>query len=108
MLNIDTLKDMVLAQLEEKKAENLKTLDVSNFGIAKYMIFASARSNKNVSAIADHVADYIKNTAGIRVGLEGLNNTSWAILDLDGIIVHIFHPETRQDYNVEGIFEKTN
>jgi ribosome-associated protein len=105
MLNIEILKDLVLKELEAKKAENIKILDVSNFGIAKYMIFASGKSNKNVSAIAEHVATHIKNTAEIRVGLEGLNNSSWAILDLDGIIVHIFHPETRQYYDVEGIFE---
>ncbi len=108
LLDIETLKEIILTELEAKKAENLKTLDVSKSGIAKYMIFASARSSKNVSAIAQHVADHIKNTTKIRVGLDGINNTTWAVLDLDGIIVHIFHPETRQYYNVEGIFESTN
>jgi ribosome-associated protein len=104
-MDIEELKNLIVSELEERKAENIKILDVRSSGIANYMIFASGRSVKNVSSIADVVSTNIKNKTGLSVGLDGLRNSNWAILDLGAIIVHIFHPDTRKYYNVEEIFE---
>ena len=95
-------------ELEEKKADNIQVLDVRGSGIAVYMIFASGRSSKNVASIADSVSANIKNKTGAKVGLEGFKTGTWAILDFDSIIVHIFHPETREYYKVEEIFKPAN
>jgi ribosome-associated protein len=104
-MNTEQLKDLIIFELEERKAENIKVLDVKSFGMASYMIFASGRSSKNVSSIAEIVSDNIKDKTGMKVALQGLRNSNWAVLDVGDIIVHVFHPETREYYNVEGIFE---
>ena len=103
-MNTEKLKELIINQLEEKKAENIKVIDVTGSGIAAYMIFASGRSSKNVSSMAETISDHIKKETGFKVALDGLRTGTWAILDVEDIIVHIFHPETRQYYNVEGIF----
>ena len=106
-MNIEELKDLLIFELEEKKAENIKVIDVRDSGIAVYMIFASGRSSKNVSSIADSVSVNVKNKTGYKVALEGFRTGTWVILDVEGIVVHIFHPETREYYNVEQIFDKS-
>lgn len=107
-MDIEKLKELVIFELEEKKAENIKVIDVQSSGIGHYMIFANGRSSKNLAAIAESVSINIKNKTGLRVAIEGFRSGTWVILDVDGIIVHIFHPETRTYYNVEGIFEPAN
>ncbi len=107
-MNVDELKKLVLFELEEKKADNIQVVDVKGSGIAVYMIFASGRSSKNVASIADSVSISVKNKTGMKVGLEGFKTGTWAILDFDSIIVHIFHPETREYYKVEEIFRPAN
>jgi ribosome-associated protein len=106
-MNLEELKDLIVFELEEKKAENIKVIDVRGSGIAVYMIFASGRSSKNVSSIADSVSINVKNKTGFKVVLEGFRTGTWVILEVEGIIVHIFHPETREYYNVEEIFESS-
>lgn len=107
-MNTEELKNLIIFELEEKKAEDIKIIDVRGSGIAVYMIFASGRSTKNVSSIADSVSASIKNKTGFKVGLEGFRTGTWVILDVEGIIVHVFHPETREYYNVEEIFESSS
>ena len=107
-MNNQQLKDFIVAELTNKKAENIKALNVEDSGIATYMVFASGRSSKNVSALADNLSLAIKDATGFKVTLEGLRSGTWAILDVEGVVVHIFHPETREYYNVEQIFEPSN
>ena len=107
-MNNHQLKDFIVTELTSKKAENIKALNVEASGIATYMIFATGRSSKNVSAIADNLSLAIKDASGFKVTLDGLRSGTWAILDVGGVIVHIFHPEAREYYNVEEIFESSD
>ena len=104
-MNIEELRSLIVAELEEKKAENIRVIDVNRPGIAVYMIFASGRSTKNVSSIAESVSASVKDKTGLKVSLEGFRTGTWVVLGVGDIIVHIFHPETREYYNVEEIFE---
>ena len=107
-MNIEDLKNLIVSELDAKKAEDIKVIDVTDFGIAVYMIFASGRSSKNVSSIAEIVSASVKDKTGLKVSLEGFRTGTWVILAVSDIIVHIFHPETREYYNVEEIFEPSD
>ena len=100
--NSEELKDFIVTKLEEKKAENVTVIELNDYvPLAKYMIFASGRSTKNVSAIADFVARELKVQAERKMSIEGLNYSNWVLIDLGDIIVHVFHPETRERFNLE-------
>jgi ribosome-associated protein len=107
--NSEDIKDFILKCLEEKKAENVTCISLKGeVPIADYMIFASGRSTKNVSSIAESVSSSVKDKTGLKVSLEGFRTGTWVVLAVSDITVHIFHPETREYYNVEEIFEPSD
>lgn len=68
------------------------------------MIVASGRSQRHVSALADHVQRRLKDEGVPRVRVEGLPNADWVLIDAGDLIVHIFRPEVREFYNLERIW----
>ncbi len=102
-LDVEELKGFIISKLEEKAADNISVVDLSGkTNIAHYMIFCDGKSYKNVSAVGDFLSLEIKNQFGIDVGIEGVGSSSgWAIVDCGNIIVHIFHPETRDYYKLQ-------
>ena len=107
MNTADQLKKLIIKGLEEKKAENIVTLSLSdNIPLAKYMIFASGRSVKNVKAIAEHIALQLKTKSNCTVQIEGLANSDWVLIDVGDIIIHIFHPQTRERFKLEELWQE--
>ncbi|MBP7190121.1 MAG: ribosome silencing factor [Rickettsiaceae bacterium] len=106
MINsVEDLKKFIIDGLEDKKAENITVMDLGGkTSIAKYMIFATGRSTKNVASIAEYLAQEIKNNSRLSVAIDGLETSSWVALDAGDIIVHIFHPEAREHYRIEEIW----
>lgn len=68
------------------------------------MIIASGRSARHVGALADHLAQEVKDRVGQAPKLEGMPNADWVLMDLGDIIVHLFRPEVRSFYNLEKIW----
>jgi len=68
------------------------------------MVIASGRSARHVAAIADHLAQTVKDATGRPVKLEGMPNADWVLLDMGDIIIHLFRPEVRAFYNLEKIW----
>lgn len=100
------LKDFVLSKLEDKKAEDIRIFDTQDLHTASYIIIANGRSIKNVSALAEYVSCEIKKKLGVTVALEGLSHSNWVVLDMQSVMLHIFHPETRNYYNIDGLFAR--
>lgn len=95
----------VLARLEEMKAEDIVTIDLTGkTSIADRMVVASGRSNRHVGSVADNVVEELKKSglAGIRV--EGQPHCDWVLIDAGDVIVHIFRPEVRAFYNLEKMW----
>ncbi|GAB5458970.1 MAG: ribosome silencing factor [Henriciella sp.] len=94
-----------MASLEDDKAEDLTLIDLAGkSSLADIMIIASGRSARHVSAIADHLAQTIKDRTGESPKLEGMPNADWVLIDLGDIIIHLFRPEVRAFYNLEKIW----
>lgn len=105
--NPDNLKDFIVKYLEEKKAENIVVMPLKNeVPIAKYMIFASGRSIKNISAIAEFISLELKRNLYPKTSIEGLKNSDWVLLDAGEVIVHLFHPEARSNLKLEELWKK--
>jgi ribosome-associated protein len=106
-MNSKQLKELIIKLLEDKKAENIYTISLSDTSsMASYMIFASGRSTKNVGAIASYVADELKLVGLPRINLEGFSKSEWVLVDAGDVIVHLMHPEAREYYRLEELWEK--
>lgn len=106
-LSKEELKDFILKCLEEKNAENISCIKIENkTPIAEYMIFASGRSVKNIQAIAEFTAIELKKELKWKADVEGLKGSDWVLLDAGDIIVHLFHPETRERLKLEELWNK--
>jgi ribosome-associated protein len=95
------LLPLILAQLDDDKAEDTATLDVrGRTSIADYLVVTSGRSNRHVAAIAEHLVETL-GKAGVKPRLEGLPAADWVLIDAGDVIVHVFRPEVREFYNLE-------
>ncbi|MEQ1537522.1 MAG: ribosome silencing factor [Sphingorhabdus sp.] len=90
-LDDDQAQDVVSIPLEGKSS------------IADHMVVASGRSSRQVAAIAQKLAERIKQS-GRRARIEGLPSADWVLIDAEDVIVHIFRPEVRSFYNLERMW----
>jgi len=103
------MRDMlntIYTQMEEKQADDIKILDVSELtSIADYFVIASADNERKVKSIADAIEDELaKNGTEPRVK-EGFGTSRWVLLDYGDVIVHVFKDEERGFYNIEKIWK---
>ena len=87
------------------KAEDTVTIDLTGkSSIADAMVVTSGRSNRHVGAVADRVLDDLAQ-AGLRdARVEGMPHCDWVLIDAGDVIVHVFRPEVRAFYNLEGMW----
>ena len=99
------LAKLVIKALEDKKAEDIKVIDISNVSvIADYFIIASGNNRNQVQALADNV-DETCGRAGYPVKqVEGYDSANWILMDFSDVIVHIFSKEDRLFYDLERIW----
>ena len=91
--------------LEDLKAFNIKILNVRKLtSITDRMIIASGNSTRQVSALADKVIEATRQR-GIRpLGVEGVLEGDWALIDLGDVVVHIMRPAIRDYYQLEKLW----
>ena len=101
----ERLKKAALKVLDERQAENILTVDLrGKSAMADYALIATSRSSRQSAAIADHLQKAFE-TLGIRkIGIEGLPQGDWTLIDVGDVIVHLFLPEVRRYYNLEDIW----
>ncbi len=96
----------VLASLEDSKAENIVSIDIQGkSSLGDYMVIASGRSHRHVSAVADHLLKALKDAGLGTARVEGLASADWVLIDSGDIIVHVFRPEVRDFYNLEKMWQ---
>src|SRR5262245_31293209 len=88
--------NLVLAQLDDAKAEDTITIDLNGkTAIADAMVVTSGRSNRQVGAIADRLLKAFSEAGVGGVRVEGMPHCDWVLIDAGDIIVHVFRPEVR-------------
>ena len=102
---VQELLRLALDRLDDDKAENVTVISlIGKSSIADYMIIASGRSARQVGAMADHLAETLR-TAGVKaIGVEGLPQADWVVIDGLDVIIHLFRPEVRRFYNLEKMW----
>jgi len=103
-----SMLDLVLNSLQDDKAEDIVTIELQGKSqIADYMVVASGRSTRQVSAIVEKLSDRLKQNMGVIARMEGKAAGDWVLLDTGDIIVHVFRPEVREFYQLEKMWLST-
>lgn len=68
------------------------------------MVIASGTSTRQVSSLADKIAERLKVLGVSDIRIEGKDLANWVIVDAHDVIVHIFRPEVREYYNIEKMW----
>lgn len=92
--------------LADKKALDIIILDVRGMtSYADYFVVASGESDRQVSAMAEHVLTNLKESEGLRpIGHEGMETGQWVLLDFGEVVAHLFFSEMRAHYDLEGLW----
>ncbi len=102
-----SLLDSIVEGMEERKAKNITILNISKLDnrVTDYFVICDADSKTHVNSIADSVEDtVIKLTNERAFHSEGHQNSEWILIDYINIVVHVFLRETREFYNIEGLW----
>ncbi len=102
--NTQYLEKFIVTLLDEKKAENIEIINPKNSDIES-VIFANGRSIKNISSIAEYIALSLKHDYKITTHTEGLQNSSWVLIDAGAILVNIFCDDARNIVNLEQLWQ---
>ena len=106
MKNIQ-LKDFVVDQLEEIKAQNLKVIELpDDSSIADFMVICSGTSSRHVKSIAGQLVTALKEKNMPPMGVEGEDACEWILVDCGDVIVHVMQPVTRDYYQLEKLWDK--
>ena len=102
----ELLLDRILTSLKNDKAEDIVQIDLrGKSSICDYMIIASGRSSRQVTAISEKLVDNIKKDFGRSSKVEGKNAGDWVLIDTGDVIVHVFRPEVREFYQLEKMWQ---
>ncbi|HUG45151.1 MAG TPA: ribosome silencing factor [Sphingomicrobium sp.] len=103
--DVEKLHKLVLKSLDDDQAIEVTSIPLEGkSSIADHMVIASGRSTRQVSAMANKLAERIKRELGKNVRIEGLPAADWVLIDADDVIVHLFRPEVRNFYNLERMW----
>jgi len=105
-LTSESLLDRILASLTEDKAEEIVQIDLrGKSSMADYMVIASGRSTRQVSALSEKLVDRLKQSFGLHCKVEGKDTGDWVLIDAGDVIVHVFRPEVREFYQLEKMWQ---
>lgn len=99
------LLDLVLNVLDDQKAINVLTIDLSKISdIADYVIVATGTSNRHLFTMSDKIQRTLKKEKKKILGVDGEETGDWIVMDLEDVIVHLFREEVRDYYKIEEIW----
>ena len=96
---------LAIAALEDKKANDVRVIDIAGISvIADYFVIASGSNTNQVQAMADSVREALGRAGHEPRQVEGYGSANWILMDYNDIIVHIFSDESRTFYDLERIW----
>ncbi|MCB1761021.1 MAG: ribosome silencing factor [Gammaproteobacteria bacterium] len=105
-MQVEELRDLVVGVLDDMKANDIKVLDVrGKTSITDIMVIASGTSDRHVKAMAEAVAFRAKDAGETPLGIEGANEGEWALIDINGVVVHVMQARVRDFYQLERLWE---
>ena len=102
---LDRLQAVIVGSLEDDKAENVVAMDLAGKAMfCDRMVIASGLADRQISAMAEHLSEKLKDAGLKRVQIEGKGGSDWVLIDAGDIVVHLFKPEARTMYALEKMW----
>ena len=93
--------------LDDNKAQNIASINLKNKSyIADYMIVASGTSSRHLQSLSEILVSELKKIGLEGCRIEGRESPDWKLVDAIDIIIHIFHPEKREFYDLEKMWSE--
>ena len=106
-MGIINIKNNIEKILDDNKAKNITSINLKNKSyIADYMIIASGTSSRHLQALSEILVAQLKRLGIDNCRIEGKDSNDWKLVDAQDIIVHIFHPEKREFYDLEKMWSE--
>ena len=107
MDKISDIKSIVINTLDLNKAQDIVTIDLKDkSSMADFMIIASGTSSRHIQSLSEQVLEKLKDNGIKNSKIEGKESSEWKLVDGIDVIVHIFHPEKRNFYELEKIWSE--
>lgn len=103
----DTLKNLVVLGMQDKKAQDIAVIDLRSQqnAIADYFIICSGTSNTQVEAIADSIQNMVyKESKESPRHKEGYETAEWVLVDYVDVVAHVFQKNKREHYGLEDLW----
>ena len=106
-MQVSEIKKNIEKILDNNKAQNIISINLKNKSyIADYMIIASGTSSRHLQALSEILVVELKKIGLENCRMEGKESNDWKLVDTQDIIVHIFHPEKREFYDLENMWSE--
>tara|TARA_Y100000816_G_C25744015_1_gene391433 strand:+ start:231 stop:578 length:348 start_codon:yes stop_codon:yes gene_type:complete len=106
-MKADDLKKLIKTSLDNNKAKDIVTINLKKKSyIADYMIIASGTSSRHLQSLSENIVAELKKNGINNCKIEGKDSNFWKLVDAIDIIVHIFHPEKRNFYDLEKMWSE--
>lgn len=108
-MQADELLTIVTQELDERKAENITTIDViEKTSFTDYMVIATGTSARHIKALCNYVTLALKEQGVTPRGIEGAQGSEWVLMDLDDVILHVMTAQTLEFYQLEKLWSVEN
>lgn len=105
MKEVEQKLSIITKACEDKNGIDIKTLNITNLtSIADYFVIVSANSSTQAQGIANEIEDKMLEAGFDKISKDGYQSGRWILLDLGDIIVHVFHKDEREYYDLERLW----
>ena len=106
-MEIIDIKNNIEKILDDNKAQSISSINLRNkSNIADYMIVASGTSSRHLQSLSEILLSELKKLGIDNCRIEGKESKDWKLVDAHDVIVHIFHPEKREFYDLEKMWSE--
>ena len=101
------LVEIIINGIQEKKGKDIVSINLKSIdnAVCDYFVICHGDSTRQVDAIANSIEEEVKKNISENVWhKEGYENAEWILLDYIDVIVHVFQEQTREFYNLEGLW----
>ena len=100
------LSKKIAGYLDTKKAKDIKIIKIDDLTVVTdYIVIATGTSTTQVKSLADEVDFMVDKELGKQPArVEGYESKNWILLDYETVIVHVFHPQAREYYNLDKLW----
>jgi|TARA_B110000971_G_scaffold215976_1_gene250298 ribosome-associated protein len=104
-MKVSEIKNNIEKILDNNKAKAIISIDLKKKSyIADYMIIASGTSSRHLQSLSENLVTELKKLGLNGCRIEGRDSPDWKLVDAHDVIIHLFHPEKREFYDLEKMW----